>query len=113
MDRAIFVKSYVRAPWVGPNRLGLIDRFFCRKIASNWDKEIEIELDGKKYVTTVGNEVTNEILMQAVAAGVLPSSVMVAEVQPTIDWEKLIDFISKLLPLIIEFIKALVLIFGL
>lgn len=112
MDRNVFVKAYVRAPLVGPNRLGIIERLICRRVALNWNKEKEIVLeDGTAYKTTVGNEVTQEILMHAMAAGAITAAEFSNPV--TIDWDKLIEFISKLLPLIIEFIKALILIFGL
>lgn len=112
MDRTVFVKAYSKAPLFGPNRLGVIDRFFCRRIAANWDTVINIEVDGQTYPTTVGAEVAQEILMRAVAEGVLPASSLQVG-GPQIDWDRLIDFIAKLLPLIIEFLKAIVLIFGL
>jgi len=105
--RPVLLRTVVRAPLVGPGSVGLIDRLRVYRVVKNWNREIV--LDGEKV--TVGQAVESELLARAAMLNVITAEQM--NNPEGIDWEKFADFLERILPLILEFIKALISIFAL
>lgn len=85
--------------------VGPFDRLRWLRVLRNWSKTIKDPSTGE--FVTVGEAFEHFVVVRAVAESVLSPETV------TVDWEKLADFLERILPLIIEFVKALVAIFSL
>lgn len=97
--RGVFIAECEKAR--KERKIGVLEMIRCKRVWRNWDKPCPDDPD-----VTVGEAVADEISMQLVA------NAMVASPEE-INWDAIAEFLQKILPLILEFIKMLLPLFAL
>ena len=68
-----------------------------------------VAVTGMGWVTPLGADIETVCIEEGIACGAIPPQ---AENDPSqINWDGLLEFLKELLPLIIEFLKAIMIIF--